>query len=317
MSLKKINLADLEIVDGLPLILDVENKGLKANDWADLYKEAIEQHIKSNGAILVRGLKIYGSGQFGALLTKLFDAELLEYNYRSTPRTEMRGSVYTATEYPASEIIPQHNENAYARAWPSRIGFLCLLPAQTGGETPIGDNKLILNNLDKEITEKFERKGIMYVRNYSDLDLKWEEVFQTNCKNSVEQYCHDNALSFEWLAENKLRTKQINPATIIHPTSGEKLWFNQAHLFHSSNLTKEIESTLINNLGEDNLPRNTFYGDGTPIETEVLDIIRNEYIKTKITFKWQKNDLLLLDNLRFTHGRESFTGPRKVITGMA
>lgn len=317
MSCKKINITDLEVVDGLPLILDIENIGLKASDWAELYKDAIEQHIQSNGAILVRGLKIYSSGQFSALLTKLFGSELLEYKYRSTPRTEMRGSVYTATEYSASEIIPQHNENAYARTWPSRIGFLCLLPAQTGGETPIGDNKLILNNLNKEITEKFERKGIMYVRNYSDLDLNWEEVFQTNCKNTVEQYCYDNALSFEWLEENKLRTKQINPATIIHPTSGEKLWFNQAHLFHSSNLTKEIESTLINNLGEDNLPRNTFYGDGTPIETEVLDIIRNEYIKTKITFKWQKNDLLLLDNLRFTHGRESFTGSRKVITGMA
>ena len=84
-----------------------------------------------------------------------------------------------------------------------------------------------------------------------------------------------------------------------------------------SNLHKEFADTLIGSLGEKNLPRNTYYGDGSPIEPDVLDTIRAAYEQTKIKFTWQRNDLLLLDNMLFTHGRESYTGPRKVLTGMA
>jgi alpha-ketoglutarate-dependent taurine dioxygenase len=317
MKTKKITVSDLEVVSGLPLILNVQDTGLKASDWVTQHCEEVQQILETHGAILIRGLKIYASNQFGQLLEKLFADELLDYVYRSTPRTQMRGRVYTATEYPATEVIPQHNENAYSRQFPGRIGFLCLLPPETGGETPIGDAQQIYQRLGPDIREKFESKGILYIRNYSDLDLPWTEVFQTESKAEVEQYCRDNELEFEWLQDNGLRTKQINPATIIHPVSGEKLWFNQAHLFHVSSLAEEVQQTLLSTLGEARLPRNTFYGDGSPIEPAVLETIRAVYVDTKVSFSWQKSDLLLLDNLRFTHGREAFTGPRKVLTGMA
>lgn len=74
------------------------------------------------------------------------------------------------------------------------------------------------------------------------------------------------ASEFDWLENDTPRTTQINPATAVHPVTGEKMWFNQAHLFHVSNLHKEFADTLIGSLGEKNLPRNTYYGDGSPIE---------------------------------------------------
>ncbi|WP_414734070.1 TauD/TfdA family dioxygenase [Colwellia psychrerythraea] len=40
-------------------------------------------------------------------------------------------------------MIPQHNENAYSKIWPNSIGFLCLLPSQTGGATAISDSRYI------------------------------------------------------------------------------------------------------------------------------------------------------------------------------
>lgn len=311
------SVADLEKVGGIPLLLNVESSNQSAADWASEHSEEVQQLIAENGALLIRGLKVHGSAQFGGLLSTLFGADLLEYTYRSTPRTALRGNVYTATEYPASEVIPQHNENAYSRHWPNRIGFLCMLPSLTGGETPISDSRLIYPMLPAHVREKFEDKGIMYVRNYSNLDLPWSVVFQTEDRAEVEAYCKANELEFEWLENDGLRTTQINPATAVHPVTGEKLWFNQAHLFHVSSLHKEVADTLIASLGERNLPRNTYYGDGSPIEAEALDAIRNAYEQTKIRFTWQRNDLMLLDNMMFTHGRESYTGPRKVLTGMA
>lgn len=317
LSRQKITIADLKPVGELPLLLDVEQSGMSTVNWAETYQEDIRELLDNHGAVLIRGLKVPGSSQFGKILATLFGAELLEYVYRSTPRTQLRGNIYTATEYPAAEVIPQHNENSYSRHWPMRIGFMCILPSETGGETPIGDSRVIYNMLPKALRDKFEERGVMYVRNYSTMDLPWSVVFQTEDKSVVEEYCNANDLKFEWLENNGLRTTQVNPATAVHPRSGDKLWFNQAHLFHVSSLGKENAETLISSLGEENLPRNTYYGDGSRIEPEALDTIRAAYEKTKIRFQWKQNDLMLLDNMIFTHGRESYTGARKVLVGMA
>jgi alpha-ketoglutarate-dependent taurine dioxygenase len=316
-SCQRIKVSDLKSIGGLPILLDVETSGLNAMNWAETYQQDVRSLININGAVLIRGLKVLGSAQFGKILSTLFGSELLEYTYRSTPRTSLRGNVYTATEYPASEVIPQHNENSYSRNWPNRIGFMCLLPAETGGETPIGDSRVVYNMLPKSVRDKFEQKGVMYVRNYSTLDLPWSVVFQTEDKSRVEDYCKANELNYEWLEDNGLRTSQVNPATAVHPHTGEKIWFNQAHLFHVSNLDKSIAEALLASLGEENLPRNSYYGDGSPIELEALELIQSVYEQTKIKFAWQKNDLLLLDNMLFTHGRESYTGARKILAGMS
>lgn len=317
LSRQRITASDLKSLAGLPILLEVETSGINALRWAEEHQEEIRSLIESCGALLIRGLRVLGSTEFGKIISMLFGSELLEYVYRSTPRTQMRGNVYTATEYPAAQVIPQHNENSYSRTWPNRLGFLCLLPAESGGETPIGDSRVVYNMLPEFVRAKFEDKGVLYVRNYSNLDLAWSVVFQTEDKSDVEAFCEANELKYEWLDDNKLRTSQVNPATAVHPRTGEKVWFNQAHLFHASSLGQEIMDTLLDSLGEENLPRNSYYGDGSRIQPEVLEVIRNTYEQTKVKFSWQKNDLLLLDNMLFTHGREPYTGPRRVLVGMA
>jgi alpha-ketoglutarate-dependent taurine dioxygenase len=304
-------------IEELRIVQDDGVRGMNAVAWAEAHQEEIRSLLAAEGAVLIRGLKVLGSTQFGKIVSTLFGAELLEYIYRSTPRTELRGHVYTATEYPAAETIPQHNENAYSRNWPLRLGFMCLMPSETGGETPIGDSRVVYNMLPESVREKFEEKGVKYVRNYSTLDLPWSVVFQTEDKSQVEAYCEANELTYEWLEDDALRTSQVNPATAVHPQTGEKVWFNQAHLFHVSSLGKDIARTLLDSLGEENVPRNSYYGDGSPIEPEVLDLVRSTYERTKVKFQWQKNDLLLLDNMLFTHGREPYIGPRQVLVGMA
>jgi len=312
----RITINDLKPIGGMPLLLEIEADN-DALDWAEDYQREIRSLIEINGAVLVRGLNVFGSAQFGTVLSTLFGANLLEYVYRSTPRTELRGNIFTATEYPANQVIPQHNENSYSRHWPNRIGFMCILPAQAGGETPIADCRVVYHMLSQSLRDKFEEKGVLYVRNYSSLDLPWSVVFQTTDRSEVEAYCRANDLDYEWFEKDGLRTRQINSATAVHPLTGEKLWFNQAHLFHASNLGKEIAETLLSSIGEENLPRNSYYGDGSPIEPEALEQIRAAYEQNKISFCWQKNDLLLLDNMLFAHGRESYKGPRKVLVGMA
>lgn len=316
-ALRNVACEDLEDVQGTRLLLNVDLKGVKVTDWAEENRLDVERLLQGNGALLIRGLKFVGSQQFGAVLSTLFGEDLIEYTYRSTPRTELRGNVYTATEYHPDQIIPQHNENSYTNRWAMRIGFMCTIPSAEGGATPICDSRRVYAQIPDAVRRRFEEQGVMYVRNYSDIDIPWNEVFQSTDKADVERYCIANQLAFEWLGDNHLRTRQVNPAVATHPVTADKVWFNQAHLFHVSNLEPEVQESLLNVMKEEELPRNTYYGDGTPIEPEVLRSIRDIYDRSKISFEWQRNDLLLLDNMLYSHGRDRYSGNRQVLVGMA
>ena len=76
----------------------------------------------------------------------------------------------------------------------------------------------------------------MYVRNYGKLGLSWEEAFQATNKDEVENYCAPHSIEWKWQHGGGLQTRQTLPATRNRPITGETVWFNQAHLFHVSNL---------------------------------------------------------------------------------
>jgi alpha-ketoglutarate-dependent taurine dioxygenase len=287
--------------------------------WASQNKAQVKAILQSHGALLIRGLRFHGTRQFGQFLEELFGDRLAEYTYRSTPRTRLGGNVYTATEYHPSETIPQHNENSYANVWPLRIGFFCMTPpaAGVGGATPLADSRAVLARIPSEVVEKFKRKRLQYVRNYGSVDLPWNEVFQTNDRQQVEAFCESNGISFEWTGDDGLRTKQITPATEAHPLTGEEVWFNQAHLFHISGLAADVARDMLSLYRMEDLPRNVTFADGTPIEVDELNRIRAAYDEVTFHFDWQKNDVVILDNMLYAHGRQPYSGPRKVLVGMA
>ena len=244
---------------------------------------------------------------------------LLDYVYRSTPRTRLGGKIYTATEYPADRSIPLHNENSYSKSWPEKIYFFSIIIADEGGETPIADSRKVYKKIDQSIKDLFEKKGVCYVRNYTPgIDLSWQEVFQTDKKTDVEKYCVEHGIELEWkTGTTELTTKQICQATLTHPVTKEKVWFNQAHLFHPSSLGKDQLESLIRELGEENLPRNALFGDGTPIDVGTLNHIREVYSQDRIKFKWQRGDIMMLDNVLMAHSREPYKGERKVAVAMS
>lgn len=286
--------------------------------WASQHKDEVKAILHEQGALLIRGLRFHGTKQFGQFLEELFGETLAEYTYRSTPRTKLGGNVYTATEYHPSETIPQHNESSYANVWAMQIGFFCMIPPSEGmgGATPLADSREVLARIPPEIVDKFESRQLQYVRNYGSVDLPWSEVFQTEDKQQVEAFCKSNHIAFEWTDNNGLRTKQITPATEIHPVTGEKIWFNQAHLFHISGLTSEVARDMLSLYRMEDLPRNVYFGDGTPIDVDDLSRIRDVYDDVKFHFYWQKDDVVLLDNMLFTHGRQPYSGSRKILVGM-
>lgn len=285
--------------------------------WAAANQEFIEAQLLKHGGILFRRLKLRGVAEFEQFI-KTVAGELLDYSYQSTPRRRVNGNIYTSTEYPANQSIPLHNEMAYTHDWPMKIAFYCVTAAAQGGETPVADSRKVFARIDPKIKERFMQRKIMYVRNYRDeIDLPWSTVFQTQSQAEVEAYCRRAGIEFQWLDNNRLRTRQVCQAVRKHPLTGDMVWFNQAHLFHISNLAPRVRESLAAIYKEEDYPRNAYYGDGTPIEDAVLDHVREAYRHEEISFAWQEGDVLLLDNMLAAHGRRPFTGSRQVVVGMA
>lgn len=304
------------VVPALPHVIAAPSRSADVVAWARDHQEHLDALLATHGGVLCRGFRVNGVAHFERFMTEGFARELLTYRNRSTPRTEVRGRIYTSTEYPADQHIELHNENSYTSAWADRIFFHCVKPSDTGGETPIADSRNVYARIADDVRERFERHGVMYVRNYDDLDLPWQSVFQTDDPREVEARCDASGIDWEWLDATRLRTREVAQATLQHPVSGEWVWFNQAHLFHVSSLQPAVRAALTATVSESDLPRNAYFGDGSRIDDADLAAVRAAYAAETVAFPWQAGDILMLDNVLAAHGRRPFTGSRRVVVGM-
>ncbi|HYW07039.1 MAG TPA: TauD/TfdA family dioxygenase [Longimicrobium sp.] len=313
----RVRTGRLDGLPGAPVVVYPAAPGLGLADWAGDNRPWVEASLQQAGAILFRGFGVNDVDEFQRFMLSA-SGELLPYTYRSSPRTQVKGNVYTSTEYPADEHIPFHTEMSYTRSWPMKIGFLSLIVAATRGETPIADSRRVFDRIPADIRDRFERLGVMYVRNYTPwMDLPWRNVFQVETREEVDEFCRAAGIEAEWVDDDHLRTRQVCQGVATHPATGEKVWMNQAHLFHFSSQDPAVAEVLLEEFGEENLPRNTYYGDGSPIDPEVFTAIRQAYDAEGLVFSWEKGDVLLLDNMLMAHARSPFTGERKVVVGMA
>jgi alpha-ketoglutarate-dependent taurine dioxygenase len=301
----------------LPLLVRPRAEGLPLAVALPQLRMLVERHLHRAGGLLFRDFRVDGVADFRAFAAA-FGHPLLSYEFGSTPRTEVAEGIYTSTEYPSHQAIPLHNEQAYTREWPLKIWFYSAVVAREGGETPIADSRAIYRRIDPALRERFAVKGVMYVRNYGNgLDVPWPQVFGTDDPVEVERYCRAHGIACEWKDDGELRTRQVCQGVARHPATAEWVWFNQAHLFHVSNLESEAREILLDILDEADLPRNAYYGDGTPLEDSALAEIRGVLDEETLRFPWREGDVLMLDNMLAAHARAPFVGPRRVVVAMA
>jgi alpha-ketoglutarate-dependent taurine dioxygenase/acyl carrier protein len=302
---------------GLPLLLSSKAEETSLLAWVRRRRDAIRSELDRCGAILFRGFHVDGPAEFERIIEALAGS-LMEYRDRATPRSHVHGRIYTSTDYPPHSRIFLHCENSFSDTWPMTLFFYCVTPPIRGGETPIADVRRVYRRIDPAVRERFERLGVMYVRNFGrGLGLSWQDAFQTADRSRVEERCRQGGMTAEWTADGGLRVRHVRPAVAKHPRTREPVWFNHGAVFHVTALEPELREKLLREVRSEDLPSNSYYGDGTPIEPEVIEAVRQAYLREAVHESWRQGDVLMVDNMLVAHGRMPFEGPRKIVVGMA
>jgi alpha-ketoglutarate-dependent taurine dioxygenase len=315
LSQATIHTSALQTGSKLPLLVTPAVENFDLADWAKTNRDFINTKLLEHGAILFRGFNLESPTDFervaGSICSELFG------EYGDLPREGVAGKIYKSTPYPADKMILFHNESSHMSRWPQKINFYCSLPAEQGGATPVADCREVARRMDPKILQKFEEKGLMYVRNFSPgLDVSWQKFFHTHDRSEVEAACTQAGMTCEWTGNDSLRVGQVGQAVTRHPKTGEKVFFNQVQLHHVYCLDAAVRDSLLSIFKREELPRHVYYGDGTEIEDSVMEHVGQVYEQCAVRFQWQKGDMITVDNMLVCHARDPHVGARKICVAM-
>lgn len=318
-----------------PLVITPADENMPLKDLLKLLNEEnafFKRNILHYGGLLFRDFPINNVDDFISVIKGMQTGNFIDYIGGDSPRNKIKEGVYTSTEAPPSIKIPLHNELSFVKKYPKYIYFYCNIAPEAKGETIIADSREIYQSVNEKIKNKFIEKGLKYVSCYYHrsmiMDLlnklqpshkSWPQVFETDSKKDVEKKCLDNDFQYKWNQNDWLQISQLRPAIINHPVTQEAVWFNQAHLYDFNpkllGWWRFIGSKAFYCQKHTRL-HEIFFADNSRIPREDLYEVMDTLDKNTIYFPWKKGDILLLDNVLMMHGRETFTGKRKVLTAM-
>ncbi len=212
----------LDPANGYLRIVRARQPGMDLRQWIAAAGAGLRDSLLRHGGILFRGFAVDGAEGFSQAVQG-FSPNMLDYLERAAARQEVAHRVFTSTEFSPDGWIPPHHEMSYSHNWPSYIHFYCQTPPATQGRTPLADERRVSARIPEAIRQRFLRHGVCYVRNYGpEIDLTWQEGFQTDSRAEVEAYCRQTGTQWTWLDDQRLNTRQVRQAMVRHPLSGER-----------------------------------------------------------------------------------------------
>jgi hypothetical protein len=311
----------------------------------------LEDQMNKFGAVLFRGFEIENAMDVEGAI-RSFDPNL-NNNYRGTsPRNAQDGSdfVFSAAEVPSHYPIAQHLEMSFLPAPPKRLFFSALqAPTAIGGETAMSDFRQVYQDLPKYLRYKLHEKKLLYVRTHQKVGAKprfnsdiasmlsWPDVFGTSDKKEVEIISQKENLPIRWTGKNQdtFVSAYVSEPFQLHPQSQHPVWFNHAQVFHWTRFPAELflafrrtrdvrylvrgilqaaKSYVVYGLLRKKMALDIAFGDGTPISILEMHQIRKAIRKNMVFNRWQKGDLVMIDNFSISHGRQpTYDSGRKIV----
>jgi alpha-ketoglutarate-dependent taurine dioxygenase len=275
------------VVQGSP---DQDVLGLDMAEVAAVFKE--------KGLLLFRDFKL-GLDKF-KLLTEALCGDFISYQGGASCRSFVNDdpTFMTVSEAKHSYPVPLHGEMYYAEIRPEVLWFYCVRPADEAGETTVGDGAWFYQHLNPKTRDLFENNKIRYITIHPE--GRWQQLFQTEKVEDVEEYCRRNNQIFREGENGALITETIASAVTTSLYSKERVFINNA-----------LAMTHWEAAG---FPyRLVRLEDGSELPKEVIEEMWQVEREATLPVAWQPEDVVMVDNTRFMHGRRKFTDMKREI----
>lgn len=276
---------------------------------------AVRARLRDTGLIRLRG----GTAEPADLPQRvigLLGGQTMAEVFFSTPRSRVLEHTFTATEYPAWLTIAPHSEMSYLRRYPRLLCFQAVEPAQAGGQTTVVDLDAVSAELG-ELTAVLADRQVRYRRVFRDgVDIPLATAFGTDDPARMADLAAAQGMTLSHRPDGTALLEHRAQGTVTDPVDGRLIWFNQLHLNHPALLPRETRDNLSYLFGPDGLPRQVCYGDGGTIPDELAVRVATAFDQQVQPIDWQPGEVVVLDNLRWAHGRLPFQGRRSVRVAM-
>lgn len=206
------------------------------------------------------------------------------------------------------DSIPLHCENGLTPFLPDLLLFYCDIPASAGSETTFCDGEVVWNHLSEETKKYFNEHQFYFSRTIPK--VLWEKYMfnEFNIKDPSQvttDFLHRIASMFpqhqlQLLADGSLHANLNIP--LVHTSKfSDKPAFANSLIGPSYNYQKPTAMDETSNP----IPQ-AFYDEFQAVSDTLTEEVA-----------WKKNDLLIIDNTRFMHGRRKIVDSnRKIYASM-
>eukprot|EP00468_Gymnochlora_sp_CCMP2014_P011499 CAMPEP_0167749360 /NCGR_PEP_ID=MMETSP0110_2-20121227/5361_1 /TAXON_ID=629695 /ORGANISM="Gymnochlora sp., Strain CCMP2014" /LENGTH=447 /DNA_ID=CAMNT_0007634499 /DNA_START=80 /DNA_END=1420 /DNA_ORIENTATION=- len=311
---------------------------MNEKEYFQTHKQEIMDKLKTHGAVVLRNFDLTKTPQGfrdmwenGLTLSPCQDP-LQSVAARQT--VSQKDGVFEAVNKPSLNkyFVGMHNEMVGTRT-PKKAAFVCLKPAEKGGEFLILNGQQMLRDLNPDFLKRLYSKDMRYAVAQFPMDFLQDKpqflqdlvkpaiktVLDFAIKQKVDFYTES---VWDTTTNNGDLVLQVraapNPPVLRHPETNEPVWFANIHS-HSSKL-RDMRAKIYSG-GDEGRDKTTgsskinltdvFYGDGTPISEEDLKHVAEVTMKNVKFIKLNQGDVVLVDNYKTQHGRNVFEGTRK------
>ena len=247
-----------------------------------LDETVIEGLYKRHGAILFRGFSLDIDGF--KLLTSRFCTHGIVNAAGRRELVDAENNIQTVNR--GERPFPLHPELSTEPWRPDICWFACEIPPEKGGETIICDGVRLTQELPPEVVKTLATRRLKYSAQMTLDEFRYWFKSDTPSYDQLRDPPQASPYEF-FVAENLLMRSYSTPA-LYNPMFCDKLAFGNFMLFARYFL--------------DNKQLPTF-DDDSLIPDDLVAAVKAVSDKLTVAVKWQKNDVLMLDNTRFMHGR--------------
>jgi len=311
--------------DGIPeslmTISATAEDNAKGLDYFVENKEMILNHMNKNGAVLFKNFDMSKDPEgFRRVWETLGLAPCLDPIHSSGLRSFLsaRDGVYEEVNKQslAGHYIGLHNESTFKKT-ATYGAFVCFSPASVkGGEFFIADGAKIFRDIKPEVLEDLYTRGVRI--SVSNLDLGFLSALGPLKENAMEAVkgLVDKAVAPKFDMDlDMIYGTDGNPGRLQaiehkqspinrHPESGRPVWFCNIH--NHARYLRDRRPCTVPEVGMTDV----YYGDLSKIPGDTLEHINDVSNKHIQNLEMQSGDVLLIDNYRMLHGRQTFEGDR-------